>query len=135
MAGDNAEPSEPVQNRNVSIDLSLFTFSRVLNEDPHAKMISILGTYPTSSSLNSEHATDAPGSSEPTPAPAILILNKTHFDSASIGEYVKADIGQVKVLGVNDIYNWLLGWTKSDSEAAHVKMTLIRDATEVHIRK
>ncbi|KZO94843.1 scavenger mRNA decapping enzyme [Calocera viscosa TUFC12733] len=139
MAGESTDLSGMVEN--APIDLSLFTFSRVLNEDPHAKTITILGTYPSSSydsSAPSDHIADAPGPSNGIHAPAILIVNKTHFDASSIEEYVKSDIGEVKVLGVNDIYNWLLGWTKSNSEGprgADVKMTLIRDATEVHIRK
>ncbi|KZT62092.1 scavenger mRNA decapping enzyme [Calocera cornea HHB12733] len=136
MASETANLSGTAENP--SVDLSLFTFTRVLNEDPHAKTIAILGTYPSSSHQSALHATDTAGPSSASESQAILIMNKTHFDSASIDEYVRSDIGEVKVLGINDIYNWLLGWTKSSTEAprgADVKMTLIRDATEVHIRK
>ncbi|EJU06124.1 scavenger mRNA decapping enzyme [Dacryopinax primogenitus] len=127
------QPDQPLADPETSgspIDLSLFTFTSLLNEDPRGKTINLLGTYPSSKPSDSNGTTQL--------APAVLLAEKTHFDKERIGEYVRDGIGELQVLGVNDIYNWLLGWAKSSTEAprdADVKITLIRDASETHIRK
>jgi m7GpppX diphosphatase len=122
--------------------LAGFTFHRILHEDPKTRSASILGHYEP-----------AQGEKEA----AVLLLEKTHFSPTFYENVGKADqngsLDHCSSLGSNDVYNWLLGWMSSapshknasaehgDAEEkgkegdAHVKMTLIRPATDAHIAK
>jgi predicted HAD superfamily phosphohydrolase YqeG len=47
---------------------------------------------------------------------------------------VQGVFGKLETIGQNDIYHWLLGWLHDD-RAADVKITVVENVTEVHIRK
>ncbi|UZJ56820.1 hypothetical protein CBS101457_006140 [Exobasidium rhododendri] len=122
--------------------LAGFTFERILNEDPKTRFASILGHF----------GTDQGGREA-----AVLLLEKTHFSPSFYRNVGSRDetgsLQQVASLGSNDVYNWLLGWMPSTTSSttaakpqgsaeekkeegdAHVKLTLIRPATEAHIAK
>ncbi|PWN31767.1 scavenger mRNA decapping enzyme [Meira miltonrushii] len=107
-----------------------FKLVRVLNEDARSKSAILLGNFPTGEA----------GSEQ-----AIVIMEKTHF-SNSFYENLSTDadksssLSNFKSLGSNDVYHWVLGWmatpnTASSDVDAHVKLTIIRPATEAHILK
>ncbi|KAF8934807.1 HIT-like domain-containing protein [Dissophora ornata] len=103
--------------------LSDFTFTRVLNEDPVLKTISVLGTLPS--------PTD-PGLVQP----AILLIEKTHFATQSSESDVTHRISDLLPTGSNDIYFWwnaiLVAGQAHDPD---LKMTVIYPATEAHVSK
>ncbi|PWN96653.1 scavenger mRNA decapping enzyme [Tilletiopsis washingtonensis] len=91
--------------------LRSFALERVLDQDPRARTASLLGQ------LEGEQV--------------VLLLEKTHFSEAFLQQPTFASLSS---LGANDVYNWLLGW-QPDGGDPHVKMTLIRPATQAHIEK
>lgn len=118
-----------------------FKLIRVLNEDARSKSANLLGQFPNGDS----------GSEQ-----AIVIMEKTHFsnsfyenlstnpnDTGNTDEI--SSLAAFKSLGSNDVYHWVLGWMASPKTAssdvndssvdAHVKLTIIRPATEAHILK
>ena len=120
--------------------LTGFVFDRILNEDPKTRSASLLGHFETT---------------EGEKETAILLLEKTHFSPAFYQNIGKVDqtrsLQYYSTLGSNDVYSWLLGWMPavpaSDSSSttpqedtkgggdAHVKLNLIRPATEAHVAK
>ncbi|KAF9575272.1 hypothetical protein EC968_003624 [Mortierella alpina] len=103
--------------------LSRFTFTRVLNEDPILKTLTILGALPSS-----PEADDA--------LPAILLIEKTHFATQSAERDITHRISDLLTTGSNDIYFWwnaLLG--PGHAQDPDLKMTVIFPATEAHIAK
>ena len=127
-----------------------FVFDRVLNEDAKTRSASLLGHFDVD--VGEKEA-------------ALLLIEKTHFSTQfyeNIGaEGNKSSLSRCSSLGSNDVYNWLLGWTgdsidttsatitatssehnvekdaaiQSKEKDAHVKVTLIRPATQAHISK
>lgn len=111
--------------------LAGFVLERVLSEDAKIRYASLLGHYKTDN-----------GGIEA----AIVLLEKTHFSSSfyqQLGANSTHDssLSRFRSLGSNDVYSWALGWMPSTdvagSEArdAHVKLTVIRPATEAHLAK
>jgi m7GpppX diphosphatase len=124
--------------------LDAFHFERVLSEDAKTRYAALLGYYQgdeqqgESSSSNHSNTREA----------AVVILEKTHFSDSFYQNLGKGDktssLEKYSSLGSNDVYNWILGWmpttTDDDGETgakadAHVKLTLIRPASEAHIIK
>lgn len=71
---------------------------------------------------------------------AVVNIEKTPFTPsfyANVGVTAPhSSIVQQRSLGSNDVYHWLLAWSGSGHDAdPHIKMTLIRPATEKHILK
>ena len=112
--------------------LAGFTFERVLSEDPRTRSASLLGHFERPS-----------GEREA----GVLLLEKTHF-SPTFYEHVggvneERSLQHCSSLGANDVYHWILGWMPAkpfirglgEDQDAHVKLTLIRPATEAHIAK
>lgn len=110
-----------------------FTLAKVLQEDPKTRFASLLGYFQ---------------SQDADKEAAILLVEKTHFSSnfyQNIGASgQEASLEHFSSLGSNDVYNWILGWMPNNSvfykkdkleQDAHVKLTLIRPATEAHIAK
>lgn len=114
--------------------LTGFSFARVLSEDAKSRSASLLGYF---------------GLADGGKEAAVLILEKTHFSNSfylNIGNgNGGGSLSSCASLGANDVYKWLLGWMpdvlsngkggKAGDVDAHVKMTLIRPATEAHIAK
>ncbi|TDL27247.1 HIT-like protein [Rickenella mellea] len=102
--------------------IQAFIFERLLNEDPSARSLALLGTFPIK--LDDHHR-----------APAILRIEKTPF-AAELAQSLSSDLlHEVKCIENNDIYTWLLGWFNRKENAPDVKINIIFPATEVHIRK
>lgn len=111
-----------------------FVLEKVLQEDPKIRFASLLGSFETKD-----------GEKEA----AILLIEKTHFSPTfyqNIGaDGQEASLEHCSSLGSNDVYNWILAWMPSNAPSleesggkeqdAHVKLTLIRPATEAHIAK
>ncbi|THH17308.1 hypothetical protein EW146_g3476 [Bondarzewia mesenterica] len=104
----------------MSFDLKQFHFERILNEDPIAHSITILGYI----------ATKGTPEVEAIPSPTIIRIEKTALSSFSDDL-----IGSTKLIESTDIYTWLFGWIKASEERPDVKINVICPATEVHIRK
>lgn len=128
-----------------------FCLNRILDEDPKQKSAILLGSIQRDGADNQ----------------AIVILEKTHFPktfyaSLSVGvsrEEVHSEpvtsrpsdaeegrtsvpkdvFSQVRSLGQNDIYTWLLAWLSPHRDGvennADVKLTLICPATQIHVDK
>ena len=98
--------------------LSEFTFTRVLNEDPVLKTISVLGTLPSPTDKGLVQ-------------PAILLIEKTHFATQSSESDVTRRISDLLSTGSNDIYFW---WNAilaaGQAHDPDLKMTVISPATE-----
>ncbi|KEI37901.1 uncharacterized protein L969DRAFT_51567, partial [Mixia osmundae IAM 14324] len=89
--------------------------------DPRTRFIALLGAF--KEGANTE------------PVPAILLAEKTHFVEDRLPK-LSNSFSELKSLGDNDIYRWLLGWNDEQQDRpADVKLTLISPATETHIRK
>ncbi|KAF8946348.1 hypothetical protein BGZ47_000759 [Haplosporangium gracile] len=125
--------------------LSNFTFTRVLNEDPILKTLTLLGTVPvtaaaTTATTGGEEvvATVVTTTSDKNKEvqPVILLIEKTHFATQSSESDITRRISGLLSTGSNDIYNW---WNAIILEGkAHdpdLKMTVICPATEAHISK
>lgn len=132
--------------------LAGFKLTRVLNEDAKTRTAALLGRFETPEGGGEEEA-------------AIVLLEKTHFSSKffeTLGDVVDGDglreepaqkrlktdgdadpqqqqlrtISQLKNLGQNDIYTWLLAWRRENPEVeADIKINLIRPATDAHVKK
>ncbi|PWN38816.1 scavenger mRNA decapping enzyme [Ceraceosorus guamensis] len=82
---------------------------------------------------------------------AILLLEKTHFEPSFFEEVGSERLfSQLRDIGQNDVYRWLLGWRRRRSlhdaasasnssnnarAPADFKMTLIHPASETHVAK
>ncbi|KAI0264707.1 scavenger mRNA decapping enzyme [Gloeopeniophorella convolvens] len=102
----------------MAFDLSRFTFERVLNDDPAAHSVTLLGI------LRSPDDSDGQGST------AIVRMEKTALPSFSDGL-----ISAVKIIDSTDIYTWMFGWLGYSSDRPDVKINVVCPATDVHIRK
>ncbi|KAG0206167.1 hypothetical protein BGX28_002346 [Mortierella sp. GBA30] len=104
-------------------NLAGFTFTRVLNEDPILKTLTLLGTLPCATETKEAQ-------------PAILLIEKTHFASQSSDHDITRRISELLTTGSNDIYHW---WnailSAGHAQDPDLKMTVIFPATEVHIAK
>ncbi|KAF9906860.1 hypothetical protein EC991_000224 [Linnemannia zychae] len=122
--------------------LSNFVFTRVLNEDPILKTLTLLGTVPVpdaDTAVTGEEATAATTTTTTGGAnvqPVILLIEKTHFVTQSTDSNITRRISELLSTGSNDIYHW---WNAVIMEGkAHdpdLKMTVISPATEAHIAK
>ncbi|KAF9938770.1 hypothetical protein BGZ75_002283 [Mortierella antarctica] len=103
--------------------LSRFTFTRVLNEDPILKTLTLLGALPSSPEADDSH-------------PAILLIEKTHFATQSSEHDITRRISDMLTTGSNDIYFWWNALLASGhAQDPDLKMTVIFPATEAHIAK
>ncbi|KAH7345783.1 scavenger mRNA decapping enzyme [Rhizoctonia solani] len=100
--------------------LEQFILDHVLNEDPLSHSISILGTLPERDQ-------------EGKRIPAIVQVTKTPISSKEITS-IRGVFGKLETIGQNDIYHWVLGWL-GDKRSPDVKITIVENATEAHIRK
>ncbi|QRV81875.1 scavenger mRNA-decapping enzyme DcpS [Ceratobasidium sp. AG-Ba] len=107
--------------------LNEFIAERILSEDPLSHSISILGTLPDVAKSDPE------GGEAPKRSPAIVQAVKTPIQSTEI-RAIQGVFGKLEAIGENDIYHWILGWLQDD-RSADVKITVVENATEVHIRK
>lgn len=118
--------------------LSNFVFTRVLNEDPILKTLTLLGTVPvttnattttTKGDVNAVVTTTVEKTKEVQHV--ILLIEKTHFATQSTESNITRRITELLPTGSNDIYHW---WNAIISEGkAHdpdLKMTVISPATE-----
>ncbi|CCM06810.1 uncharacterized protein FIBRA_09111 [Fibroporia radiculosa] len=103
--------------------LQTFQFERLLNEDPIARSLTLLGTFPaadTASELRS---------------PAIVRLETSALPSKQPEALLSKLVNDTELIGRNDIYTWLHGWLEKSRDRPDVKLNIICPATEVHIRK
>ncbi|CAE6471758.1 unnamed protein product [Rhizoctonia solani] len=100
--------------------LQQFQLDHVLNEDPLSHSISILGTLPERDQ-------------EGKRIPAIIQVTKTPISAEEIAS-IRGVFGKLETIGQNHIYHWVLGWL-GDKRSPDVKITIVENATEVHIRK
>ncbi|KZV89808.1 scavenger mRNA decapping enzyme [Exidia glandulosa HHB12029] len=100
--------------------LGNFQLTDVINEDPVAHSITLLGTLPTGTDSDKRDR-------------AIITLQKTAFDAAEL-EHLDSLLASVKLLESNDIYSWLMGSLK-DRDNSDLKINVIFPATDVHVRK
>ncbi|KAG8744934.1 hypothetical protein FRC10_009169 [Ceratobasidium sp. 414] len=105
--------------------LNGFVMDRILSEDPASHSIAILGTLP--------EVTKSDGETSRKRAPVIVQVVKTPIAASEIS-VVQGVFGKLETIGHNDIYHWILGWLQDD-RPADVKITLVENATEAHIRK
>lgn len=98
--------------------LQHFQLDRVLNDDPIANVVILLGKFPKS---------------ETPDASAIIRIEKTSL--AFSAESLCSSLQTVKLIESTDIYTWLFGWMKPSEDRPDVKINVIYPATEVHIRK
>ncbi|KAG0282612.1 hypothetical protein BGZ96_000309 [Linnemannia gamsii] len=122
--------------------LSHFVFTRVLNEDPILKTLTLLGTVPVTTNADTTTKGDVAAvvttTDEKTKEvqPVILLIEKTHFATQSMESDITRRITELLSTGSNDIYHW---WNAIILEGkAHdpdLKMTVISPATEAHISK
>ncbi|KAF9933208.1 hypothetical protein FBU30_006149 [Linnemannia zychae] len=115
--------------------LSNFVFTRVLNEDPILKTITLLGAIPAAPA-SSPTEEEANATVANTMQPAILLIEKTHFATQSAENDITRRISELLPTGNNDIYHW---WNaillEGKSHEPDLKMTVIAPATEAHISK
>ncbi|PKI84651.1 5'-(N(7)-methyl 5'-triphosphoguanosine)-[mRNA] diphosphatase [Malassezia vespertilionis] len=94
--------------------LSSFRLERVINEDPRAKSINLLGECTN-------------GQNEKVPA--VLLMEKAHYSREFIDllqQGPTAAFLRLESIGQNDVYHWVFGWTNEDTKSdANSKMTLI----------
>ncbi|KAG9064165.1 hypothetical protein KI688_003353 [Linnemannia hyalina] len=113
--------------------LSNFVFTRVLNEDPILKTLTLLGTVPATATATTT-ATAEEKSQEVQPV--ILLIEKTHFATQSAESNITCRISELLSTGSNDIYHW---WNAIILEGKaydpDLKMTVISPVTEAHIAK
>ncbi|KAI0088391.1 scavenger mRNA decapping enzyme [Irpex rosettiformis] len=99
-----------------------FQFERILNEDPLAHSLTLLGSVTDSDDLNNS-------------LPAIIRIEKTALPISVAPTVIAERLQEVKPIESTDIYTWMLGWLKASPEHPDVKINIIYPATEVHIRK
>ncbi|KAG9120675.1 hypothetical protein FRC07_003754 [Ceratobasidium sp. 392] len=107
--------------------LDEFVMERVLSEDPLSHSIAVLGTLPESTKA------DAGEGTRQKRIPAIVQVVKTPIAENEVGA-IQGVFGRLETIGHNDIYHWILAWLQ-DGRPADVKLTIVENATEVHIRK
>lgn len=96
--------------------------------------IAVLGTLPKAPSSKEDTAKqETPEADGVERTPAIVQIQKTPIAATDVGD-VQGVFGKIETIGQNDIYYWLLGWL-GESRQADVKITVVENATEVHIRK
>ncbi|KAL5637812.1 hypothetical protein ACGC1H_002172 [Rhizoctonia solani] len=100
--------------------LEQFRLDSVLNEDPLSHSISVLGTLPERDQ-------------EDKRIPAIVQVTKTPIAAEEI-KAIQGVFGKLETIGQNDIYYWVLGWL-GEKRSPDVKITIVENATEAHIRK
>ncbi|RKP34048.1 scavenger mRNA decapping enzyme, partial [Dimargaris cristalligena] len=119
--------------------LRAFRFEKLLNEDPRAKVIYLLGTI-DATQLSTQECPETTTSD----SRAILKIEKTHFAKAALTHLVDHQLQQADLLSHNDVYHWLTGWLRSvpppatgsqPSTDPNVKIELVWPCTELHIAK
>jgi m7GpppX diphosphatase len=100
---------------------SLLSTSNIQSQkDPLSHSISILGTLPER---------DQPEKRTPT----IIQVTKTPINAEEIAS-AQGVFSKLETIAQNDIYHWVLGWL-GEKRSPDVKITVVENATEVHIRK
>ncbi|PWN93180.1 scavenger mRNA decapping enzyme [Acaromyces ingoldii] len=139
------------QQASTSRLLEGFQYERLLNEDARTRTAAILGRY-----------VDAPPDERAVILVEKTHFSPSFYRAlgatvSSQHDTARAPLSAIRSLGSNDVYNWMLGWMSSspasaagvkrsaegeekaadvDGDAdAHVKLTLIRPASEAHIKK
>ncbi|KAG8713764.1 hypothetical protein FRC09_018352 [Ceratobasidium sp. 395] len=107
--------------------LNGFVAEKILSEDPLSHSIAILGTLPEATTG------DIKDVSSTNQTPAIVQVVKTPISGSEISA-IQGVFGKLETIGHNDIYHWILGWL-GDDRSADVKITVVDNATEAHIRK
>ncbi|KAF9102074.1 hypothetical protein BGX29_004963 [Mortierella sp. GBA35] len=114
--------------------LSNFVFTRVLNEDPILKTLTLLGTV--SVPVPVAEGTTTATTDDIKVQPVILLIEKTHFATQTAESDITRRISELLSTGSNDIYHWwnaiISGGQAQDPD---LKMTVISPATEAHISK
>ncbi|KZT68878.1 scavenger mRNA decapping enzyme [Daedalea quercina L-15889] len=103
--------------------LRRFVFERVLSHDPATQTIALLGSFPSSDD-------------ETTRNTAIVRIERAALPVDQPAAFLHdSGVADVRLIGSNDIYTWLLGWLTPSPSRPDVKLNIICPATEVHIRK
>ncbi|EIN09161.1 scavenger mRNA decapping enzyme [Punctularia strigosozonata HHB-11173 SS5] len=103
--------------------LKAFHFTRVLNDDPVSRSLTVLGTLPQGDFADSS-------------SPAVLRLERTSFAlSPSDIDSLTKSLHRIRLEEHTDIYTWLFGWLGDDRSEPDVKISIICPATDAHIRK
>ncbi|KAI0280411.1 scavenger mRNA decapping enzyme [Russula aff. rugulosa BPL654] len=106
----------------MEFELDRFVFERVLNEDPIARSVILLGTLRPTAASDISDAAEAKA--------AIVRIERTALPSFSDGL-----IATTKLIETTDIYTWMLGWLSHSEDRPDVKINVIYPATDVHVRK
>ncbi|GAA5873385.1 hypothetical protein JCM3774_000769 [Rhodotorula dairenensis] len=102
--------------------LATFEFERVLNEDPRALLVYILGT------AKPDGASSA--------VPCILKLEKTPYAPGEARALTSPEAWRkIETVTANDIYSTSLAWFAAGRSVADVQISSICPATEKHIKK
>ncbi|KAG0258317.1 hypothetical protein DFQ27_004693 [Actinomortierella ambigua] len=107
-------------------ELAAFNFTRVLNEDPILKTLTLLGTLPSPTAVNGEANTQES---------AILIIERSAFPVQTATGHVAQRIATLATLGKNDIYSWWTAILAQSQLEPDLKISVIHPATEAHIVK
>ncbi|WFD34120.1 5'-(N(7)-methyl 5'-triphosphoguanosine)-[mRNA] diphosphatase [Malassezia cuniculi] len=100
------------------MSLHEFKPKRVLNEDPRARTVNVLGECQIDGNATQ----------------AVLLVEKTHFASNFIDRLRDGSaFERLECIGQNDIYTWEFGWLGGTD--AHTKMTLICPASDDVVAK
>ncbi|GJE86757.1 scavenger mRNA decapping enzyme [Phanerochaete sordida] len=102
--------------------LRLFKFERILNEDPVAHSLTLLGMLPDA---------DEEGKT----VQAIVRVEKTALPAQQATRLVTHFVKDVQLMENTDIYTWFMGWLEPSREHPDLKINVVCPATEVHIRK
>ncbi|KAF8605694.1 scavenger mRNA decapping enzyme [Ceratobasidium sp. AG-I] len=115
--------------------LDKFIVERVLSQDPLSHSIAVLGTLPSNPLPLKDGETDqeAQTREDGDRTPTIVQIQKTPIAATDVSD-VQGVFSKIETIGQNDVYHWLLGWL-GESRKADVKITVVENATEVHIRK
>ncbi|KAG7691479.1 hypothetical protein KL930_001164 [Ogataea haglerorum] len=93
--------------------VSAFQFERLLSSDSQLKTIALLGTIDGRA--------------------AILQLEKSHFDTASLP---RLPVQEIREIASNDVYHWAMTTLQQSADRdPAAKLNLIYPASETHIRK
>ncbi|CAG8489367.1 12408_t:CDS:2 [Ambispora gerdemannii] len=104
-------------------ELFNFKFIRVLNEDPRAKTINVLGSLQVN--INEITLSDDESTNY-----AILLLEKTHFHNEEVANLSRERVEKWLFHESNDIYHQYFGTTKTQVNLPDFKVTIIWPATE-----
>ncbi|KAJ3552481.1 hypothetical protein NM688_g4129 [Phlebia brevispora] len=102
--------------------LKQFRFERILNEDPFAHSLALLGSFPDAEDPDATQS-------------AIIRVEKTALPASFAPTLLNQFVKDVQLMENTNIYTWLMGWLKSSREAPDVKINIVYPATETHIRK